>query len=303
MSGDWIYNNIAVEGQQRSINGTGGTVAYSWVTPDYFSTLDIPILRGRAFTEVERTSSEHLLILSRLLSSRLFGNQNPVGKQVQLAPNTPWYTVVAVAADVKNAGLTGEGKPEFYRLRRNLPEEWTADSTMVLKSSLSPEAAALWMRLQIAQIDPAVPVEVETLSQSVSKLAARPRFETALLGFFALTGLLLAIIGLYGVISYLVTQRTREIGVRMTLGATRLDILRLVAGEGVPMIMLGGAIGLGAAVAASQLLRSMLFNVGPHDMGTYATAVLLLALVALAATLIPARTAMRVEPVAALREE
>ena len=152
-------------------------------------------------------------------------------------------------------------------------------------------------------IDPTVPVEVETLSQSVSKLAGRPRFETALLAFFALSGLLLAIIGLYGVISYLVTQRTREIGVRMALGATRLDILRLVAGEGVSMIVLGGAIGLGAAVAASQLLRSMLFNVGPHDTATYATAVLLLALVALAATLVPARTAMRVEPVAALREE
>lgn len=303
VSGDWIYNNIAVAGQPRATNGTGGTVAYSWVTPEYFSTLDIPILRGQAFTETERTSSEHLLILSSLLASRLFGSQNPVGKQVQLAPNTPWYTVAAVVANVKNAGLTGEDKPEFYRLRRSLPEEWTADSTMVVKSSLSPAVALPWMRSQIAQIDPTVPVEIETLSQSVSKLADRPRFETALLGFFAFSGLLMAIIGLYGVISYVAAQRTREIGVRMALGATRLDILRLVAGEGVRMIVLGGVIGLAAAVAASQLLKSLLFNVGPHDTGTYAMAALLLALVALAATLIPARAAMRVEPVVALRYE
>jgi predicted permease len=300
---DWIYNNIAVSGQPRSTNGTGGTVAYSWVTPGYFSTLNIPILRGQAFTETKRTSSEHRLILSSLLASRLFGSQDPVGKQVQLTPDTPWYTVAAVAADVKNAGLTGEDKPEFYRLRRNLPEEWTDDSTMVLKSALSPAAATPWIRSQIAQIDSTVPVEIETLSQSVSRLADRPRFETALLGFFAFSGLLMAIIGLYGVISYVAAQRTREIGVRMALGATRLDILRLVAGEGSRMIVLGGAIGLAAAVAVSQVLKSLLFNVGPHDIGTYATAVLLLALVALAATLIPARAAMRVEPVVALRHE
>jgi putative ABC transport system permease protein len=121
---------------------------------------------------------------------------------------------------------------------------------------------APWVRAQIAQIDPTVPVEVETLSESVSKLADRPRFETALLGFFAFCGLLMAVIGLYGVIAFVATQRTQEIGVRMALGATRLDILRLIAGEGVRLIVLGGVLGLGAALATAQLLKSLLFNVG-----------------------------------------
>jgi ABC-type antimicrobial peptide transport system permease subunit len=141
------------------------------------------------------------------------------------------------------------------------------------------------------------------LNDQVSKLADRPRFETALLGFFAFCGLLMAVIGLYGVIAFMAAQRTQEIGVRMALGATRLDILRLIAGEGIRLIVLGGVLGLGAALAAAQLLKSLLYNVGTHDPATYAAVALLLAVVALAATLIPARAAMRVEPVEALRCE
>jgi ABC-type antimicrobial peptide transport system permease subunit len=141
------------------------------------------------------------------------------------------------------------------------------------------------------------------LNDQVSKLADRPRFETALLGFFAFCGLLMAVIGLYGVIAFMAAQRTQEIGVRMALGATRMDILRLIAGEGLRLIVVGGIVGLGAALATARLLKSLLYNVGPHDPGTYAAATLLLALVALAATLIPARAAMKVEPVVALRYE
>jgi ABC-type antimicrobial peptide transport system permease subunit len=162
---------------------------------------------------------------------------------------------------------------------------------------------APWIRGQIAQIDPTLPVEVETLSQSISKLADRPRFETALVGFFALCGLLMAVIGLYGVIAFVATQRTQEIGVRMALGATRMNILRLVAGEGVRLILLGGVLGLGAALGTCRLLKSLLFQVGPYDPWTYVGAAVLLVLVALAAALVPARAAMRVEPVVALRYE
>jgi ABC-type antimicrobial peptide transport system permease subunit len=146
-------------------------------------------------------------------------------------------------------------------------------------------------------------VEIEPLDQTVSKLADRPRFETALLGFFAFCGLLMAVIGLYGVIAFMVAQRTQEIGVRMALGATRWDILRLIASEGIRLIVLGGIAGLAAAVVSAELLKSLLYNVGPHDPATYAAVALLLAFVALAATLIPARAAMRVEPVVALRCE
>ena len=174
---------------------------------------------------------------------------------------------------------------------------------IVLKTSGSPEATAPWVRSQVAAIDPTIPIDIETLKQDVSELAARPRFETALLGFFAFCGLVMAVIGLYGVISFVAAQRTQEIGVRMALGASRLDILQLIAGEGVRLIVLGGVAGLGAALATAQLLKSLLYNVGPHDPAIYVVVALLLALVSLAATLIPARAAMKVEPVEALRYE
>jgi putative ABC transport system permease protein len=298
-----IYNNMAIFGKPRATNGTGGMVAWRWVTPDYFSSLDIPIVRGQDFTEAERTQSERFLILSGLLASRMFGDQNPIGQRVQPVPNGPWYTVMGVAANVKNAGLTGADEPEFYQLRRDVADDWTSSAVMILKTSLQPAAVAPWVRSQIAAIDPTVPVEIETLNQTVSKLADRPGFETALLGFFAFCGLLMAVIGLYGVISFVATQRTQEIGVRMALGATRMDILRLIAAEGVRLIVLGGVLGLGASLATAQLLKGLLFNVGPHDPVAYGAVALLLALVAMAATLVPARAAMKVEPVVALRYE
>jgi predicted permease len=301
--GHQIYSNIAIAGQPRSMDGTGGMVTWRWVTPGYFKSLDIPILRGQGFTEQERASSDHFVILSSLLASRMFGNDDPVGQHVQPVPNGPWFTVLGVAANVKNAGLAGEDEPEFYQLRRSLAEDWSPWTVMVVKTSLSPNASAPWVRSQIAQIDPTVPVEIDTLSQSVSKLADRPRFETALLGFFAFCGLAMAVIGLYGVIAFVAAQRTQEIGVRMALGATRMDILRLIAGQGVRLIVLGGVVGLGAAFALARLLKSLLYNVGPHDPAIYAVVASILALVALAATLIPARAAMKVEPVQALRYE
>ena len=222
---------------------------------------------------------------------------------MQPVPNGPIYTVVGVAANVKNAGLDGKDEPEFYRLRRSVDEDWNPWSVLVIKTSLSPDAAAPWVRSQIAQIDPTIPVEIETLTQTVNRLADRPRFETALLGFFALCGLLMAVIGLYGVIAYVASQRTQEIGVRMALGATRVGILRLIAGEGLRLIVVGGVIGIGAALATTQMLKSLLFQVGAHDPVSFIAVTLLLALVALAATLIPARAAMKTDPMTALRVE
>jgi putative ABC transport system permease protein len=300
---DHIYNNIKVAGRPSSTSGTGGMVAWRSVTPAYFSALGIPIVRGQGFTEAQRTESERYIILSNLLASRMFGNQDPVGQRIQPVPDGPWYTVLGVAADVKNAGLTGADEPEYYRLRRNVADDWNWYGVLLLKTSLSPSAVAPWVRAQIAQIDATIPVDVETVSEDVSKLAGQPRFETALLAFFAFCGLLMAVIGLYGVISFIATQRTQEIGVRMALGATQWNILCLIAGEGVRLIAIGGALGLAAALSLAQLLRSLLFNVGTHDPASFIAVALLLGVVALAATLIPARAAMKVEPVVALRYE
>jgi putative ABC transport system permease protein len=303
--GDYRYSDLATEDNPHPTPGTGGTVVSRRVTPDYFRALDIPIVRGRGFSEQDRTSTQSLVVLSRLLAARLFPGEYPLGKRIQPGIfKGDWFTVVGVADNVKNSGLTEQNEPEIYFLRRNAVNDWGGRvPMMVIDSVLPPDTVMPWVRSQIAGIDPTVPVEMETLQQGVSKLADRPRFETALLGLFALCGLLMAVVGLYGVISFVAAQRTQEIGVRMALGATRLDILRLIAGEGVRLIALGGILGLVAALAAGRLLKSLLYNVGPRDPATYIAVALLLALVALAATLVPARAAMRVEPVEALRYE
>ena len=304
------FADLFVVGRPRTPAGIGGTVVLRAVTPGYFRVLRIPIVEGRGFTEEERNATANGIVLSKLLAERLFPQGNALGQHIQtptympyFALNGPVYTVVGVAANVKNAGLTGQDDPEYYTLRRNNPADWNNHTVMLLETSLPPSVVAPWVRNRIAQIDPTAPVEIDTLQQSVGKLADRPRFETALLGFFAFCGMLMAVIGLYGVIAFVAAQRTQEIGVRMALGATRLDILRLIAAEGVRLILIGGAAGLAAALAAAQLIRNQLYNVGPHDAATYLAVALLLAVVALAATLIPARAATRVNPVVALRYE
>jgi putative ABC transport system permease protein len=299
-----IFANLAIPGKPRLSGGTGGMVKWRWVTPEYFRALDIQILRGQGFLESQRTSSDHVVILSSLLATRLFGKEDPVGQRIRPGPDRPWCTIVGVAANVKNGGLADDTAPEFYRLRRNIPEDWESPGgAFLVESSLAPEAIAPWIRSQIAAIDPTVPVAIETLSERVGQLADRPRFETALLGFFAFTGLAMAVIGLYGVTSFGVAQRTQEIGVRMALGATRANILRLILVEGMGPVAAGGALGLAIAVAASRMLKSLLFGVGPYDPFSFAAVALLLGVVALAASLVPARTATRVEPVVALRYE
>ena len=303
LQGHQIYNIISVAGKPHPASGTGGMVTWRWVTPEYFGALEIPILRGRDFTEQDRTSTQQVLVISSMLASRLFADQDPVGQHVQPVPNGPWYTVVGVAANVKNAGLTGTDEPEYYRLRRSVASDWNPWTVMVLKTSLSPDATAPWVRAQIAEIDPTLPVDIDTLTQTVNRLADRPRFETALLGFFAFCGLLMAVIGLYGVIAYVAAQRTQEIGVRMALGAARMNILRLIAGEGLRLIALGGITGLVTALASAQLLKSLLFQVGTRDPASFISVTLLLAVVAFAATLIPARSAMKTDPMQALRTE
>jgi predicted permease len=304
------YADLEVAGKPPAPAGVGGSVVWRSVTPDYFHVLHIPILQGRGFTEEERGSKEGFVILSAALAARMFPDGNAIGQHIEHSVFNPYrmpgpvYTVAGVAANVKNGGLTGQDDPEIYELKSNLhPEAWSQHHFFLLETSLPTSVVAPWIGQRVAQLDPIAPVVIDTVSEQVSKLADRPRFETALLGFFAFCGLLMAVIGLYGVISFVATQRTQEIGVRMALGATRLDILRLIAGEGVRLIALGGVVGLGGALACAQLLKGLLFNVGPRDPATYGAVVVLLGVVALAATLIPARAAMKVEPVEALRYE
>lgn len=302
---DFRYSDLAVQGKPRGVPGIGGTVVGRSVTPDYFRALNIPIVRGRNFTDQDRTGDENEVILSRLLAERLFPGEEPIGKR--FLPDSVrgrGATVVGLADNVKNSGLTEPSDPEMYTLRRSVSGDWDGNHLMVIVDSAMPVAAIEpWVRSEVASIDRTVPIEMEPLNQSLNRLADRPRFETTLLGFFALTGLVLAVVGLYGLIAFITTQRTHEIGVRMALGATRANILRLIANDGLRMVLVGLVIGLGIALAVSRMLKTLLFQVSVYDPLTYIIVPLLLALVALIAILIPARAGMSVEPAITLRAE
>ncbi len=298
---DHILAAIRVAGRPLSAEGTGGTVAWRWVTADYFRALAIPIIEGRPFHEQDEDSSDHFIIISKLLADRLFPGQNAVAQHLQPGLDGPWYTVVGIAENVKNDGLTGKDEPEYYRLRRNRAEDWSRDSAVIVRTSMPPSVMAGWLRSEIADLDPTLPVDIQTMDQRVSELAGRPRFETALLGLFALVGVLLAAIGIYGLLSFMVTQRTQEIGVRMALGATRGDVLKLITGTGTRLVAIGAGVGLLASLIVGRAMATLLFGVGPADPLSLAAVVLLLAGVALLASWIPARAATKVNPLVALR--
>jgi predicted permease len=304
------YSDLYADGRPAAPNGTGGSVVFRTVTPDYFRVFQIPIVAGRGFSEEERRAGSRSMILSQLLAKRLFPGENPVGKHLQFGVFQPYfsldkpvYTVVGVAADVKNAGLTGQDDPEYYQLRLDRPESWNGHTVVLLETGLPVSTVGPWVRARIAQIDPNVPVEITPLSQTVNRLADRPRFETALLSFFAFTGLVMAIIGLYGVVAFMAQQRTQEIGIRMALGATRANVLRLILREGLRLVVIGGVIGLCAAMALTRIMQSVLFKVTPYDPASFIGVTILLAAVAVMAILIPARAAMKTDPVSALRWE
>jgi predicted permease len=308
------FGEILVDGRPPSTGGEGAVVTARSISPEYFRSLDIPIVRGEGFRDEDLTSNDRAVVLSQHLAEMLFPADDAIGKLVNFDhvnfPTHPaWYRVVGIAANVKNGGLSGEQTPEYYMLRRNRAEDWVGrgvwgqTSMLAVRSSLTEEETAKWIRSQVTAVDPTLPVDIATLTERVSKLADQPRFQATLVGFFAAVGLTLAVIGLYGVIAFLVTQRTQEIGVRMALGAGRTDILRLVMRRSLRLIVAGVAAGLIAATASSRLLASMLFEIGPRDPATFTAVTLLLVAVAIAATVFPARAASKVDPAVALRSE
>lgn len=298
------FSDLAVQGRPRTAPGTGGRVVSQEITPDYFRALDIPIIRGPGFSDHSENGEDREAVLSRLLAAKLFSGEDPIGRRIQTRPNGPWFTVVGVADNVKNSGLTEPVEPEIYFLRRNLSADWdTSHSIVVIDSVMPPEAVESWVRSAVASIDRTVPVDIEPLNQTVSTLADRPRFETALLGFFALMGLAMAAVGIYGIMAYLTSQRTQEIGVRMALGATRTNILGLIAKDGLRMVVAGGALGLAAALGLAHVLQALLYQTSTYDVLAFVAVPVVLCVVAAAAVLVPARAGMRVQPASALRNE
>jgi predicted lysophospholipase L1 biosynthesis ABC-type transport system permease subunit len=236
----------------------------------------------------------------------MFPQENPIGKSLRFSAfdrQGPWRTIVGVAADVKNNGLIAPADPEFYIPWKNDPETYVRRAYVTFRTPLSPAAVVPWTRTEFAGLDPAVPVEFATMEARVGKLTQRPRFDAILLSLFAGIGVVLAALGIYGVVSFFVSQRTQEIAVRMALGATPRSILRMVL-LNVARWTLGGALlGLLGAWFCARLLQSLLFEVRAHDPVLLALALLILLTVAFFAAWVPARRAARVDPMVALRYE
>ena len=296
------FSNIKIAGHPP-LPENGGLVAFRYVTPGYFRALGIPILAGRDFDQRERTAADTPVILSASLARRMFGAGNPVGQQIDLEESGHWLPVVGVAGNVKNSGLAETGDPEYYRLRVYNSPQLGLSAIVLLQTALDEATAARWVRQQLAAIDSALPVKIETMTERVGALSDRQRFIAALVGLFAGFGLFVAGIGLYGVLSFLVARRTREIGVRMAMGATPNNIVGMVERQAAVWALSGIAVGLMAAAALARLARGLLFQVSPYDPLSLAASVAILALVAALAAWWPARRASSVDPAVSLRQE
>lgn len=294
------YSALNVEGRPRLSEGTGGGTGWRAVTPGYFASLGIPILRGRAFDQQDRARAATVIVLGETLAHRLFPNEDPIGKRMFQSEDGQWHTVIGVAADVRNNGLTGRQGLEFYLLANR---SFSNSAYVLVRSPLDPQAVSRMIRTEIAALDPSLPVDVQTFRERVGKLTDTPRFNAFLLGGFAGVGLMLAAIGIYGVISFLVSQRAREIGVRMALGATPANVTRLFLGDAARWTGVGVLLGLAGSLAATRLLSTLLFAVRGSDPWTFLAAAAILSAVALAAAWLPSRRAARIDPVRTLREE
>ena len=301
-----FFASIEVPGKAKPALGTGGMVGWRVVTPNYFETLGIPIVRGRGFTEEDRAQNEQPVILSEALATRMFPGEDAIGKMMRFTTfdrQGPWRTIVGISANVKNNGLTAEGDPEFYVPWKDGPETYIGHAYAMLRTALAEGTVVPWMRSEIAAIDARVPVEFGTMTGRVGRLTERPRFDAILLSLFAGIGVLLASLGIYGLVSFSVSQRTQEIGVRMALGATPKNILRTVLGSMMRWAVGGAAVGLVGAWFCARLMQSLLFQVRAHDPWLLGAAVIVLLAVAFLAAWTPARRATRVDPMIALRYE
>jgi len=303
LMGPMLYAAIDVQGRPRLSEGTGGTVTWRSVTPRYFATLGIPVLRGRGFQEEDRDSNRSVVILSDSMARRMFPGEDALGKQIRPGRSGPWLTVVGVAGNVKNNGLVERDDPEYYEIRKHSGGDVERSAAAIIRTAMDPRAMSRWVRAEVAGLDLTLPVEIETIQERVGQLAQRPRFNAVLLGIFAGIGVLLAAIGLYSVISYLVAQRTQEIGVRMALGATPGAIARLVLAHAARWTAAGVALGLAGALLTARLLQALLYQVSARDPVTIGAVLALLAGVALLAAWVPSRRAARVDPAQALRQE
>jgi predicted permease len=276
---------------------------FSVVTPGTFATLGIPLLRGRDFNDSDTYDAPFSAVINEKLAKEAFPGQEAIGHVIYCGLDTPNpMKIVGIVGDVRQTGPAHEPSPEIYMAYQQHPQ-YSTDLKVLVRTPLEPGALTETMREKVRAFSVDVPVKFTTVEASLSENVATPRFRTLLLGIFAGLAVCLAMAGVYGVMSYVVGQRANEIGLRMALGASPRDVLRLVLSQALSLTFVGIAIGLASAAAMTQLLASMLFGVKPTDPLTYLAVVALLGVVALAASYIPARRAMRVDPIVALRYE
>jgi putative ABC transport system permease protein len=274
----------------------------SIISPEYFSVMRTPLARGRVFSEQDNISAAPVAIINESLARRYFAGEDPIGRRIDFNWDTKGtQEIVGIVRDIKQYGLDLPTEPTVYVPYSQRPD---IGMTVVVRSSLDPASLVGTMRRQLFTLDKEQPLaQVRTMQQVVAESTAQRRLMVVVSALFGALALLLAALGLYGVMAYTVTLRTREIGVRMALGAQRRDVLRLVISNGMTLTLIGIAVGLAGAFALTRLMVSLLFDVTPTDVTTFTAVPALLLVVALLACSIPARRAMKVDPLVALRYE
>jgi putative ABC transport system permease protein len=299
-----IRGDISIEGQPAPPPDV--TPSKSVVSADYFRAAGIPLMKGRFFDDHDTQASEHVAIINETMARRFWPNRDPIGQRIKPGfSHDQWCSIVGVVGDVKQSSFAEGPSTALYLPYAQAPATFLmSDITFVLRTGSDPSKAADQARQAIDAVDPELPVfNVATMQELVYQSMSEPRFNTVLLGIFAALAFVLATVGIYGVMSHTVTQRTHEIGVRMALGAGRADVLKLVVRQGMMLTLIGVAVGLAAAFGLTRFLAGFLFGIQPTDPVTFVAVSLLLTAVSLTASYIPARRAMKVDPMVALRYE
>ena len=309
LSGQNLENGFTVEGFVPARVGEVAVAGMRGISGDYFAALGIPIEAGRSFTSADRLGSQPVAIVNATFARQYWPGQSAIGKHLlEAGADGPMRTVVGVIADIRHNGLAEEPRPEvdipYSQLDSGFLTTWARGLTYVVRSTLPLADALVRARADVGATDPLIPLLTpRTIGDVASETLSEPRFRTWLLAAFAALALSLATIGVFGVLAFYVLQRTREIGIRVTLGASRNDILRMIMMRGLTLACAGIALGAAVAIPLALSMRSLLFGVAPLDALTLAASAAALALVAAAASYIPARRALSIEPVSALRLE
>ena len=297
VSGNLTFN---IEGRAEPPPGEEYHAGFQTVSQDYFLTMGIPILRGRDISERDREEAPFVVVINETMAHRYWPTEDPVGQKIDFEDDE-LAEIVGVVGDIRFDGLDREPRPEVYI---SYQQQSLRFMTLVIKTHGNPLDSVAAVRSQILAVDPDLPVfKAESMEQIVNESVARPRFNMYLLGVFALIALMLSVIGIYGLMSYSVSQRTHEIGIRMAMGARAGDVIGMIVGQGMLLAAVGIGIGLVAALALTRVFSSFLFGVATTDPITFGMVTLLLVLVTLVAIYVPARRATRVDPLYALRYE